>query len=50
MPLYEFRCRDCDRQFTLALGGEDYDRTTHRCPRCGSGDLERLRDEAEVTR
>jgi putative FmdB family regulatory protein len=48
MPLCEFRWRDCDRQFSLALRVEDYDRTTHRCPRCGGGDLERMREDAEA--
>jgi putative FmdB family regulatory protein len=48
MPLIEFRCRECDRQFMLAVRLEDYDRTPHRCPRCGSGDLERVERDAEL--
>jgi putative FmdB family regulatory protein len=38
MPLYEFRCRDCDSEFELLVrSGVD-----PRCPSCGSGSLERL--------
>jgi putative FmdB family regulatory protein len=48
MPLYEFRCRECDREFVLAVRIEDRDRTSHRCPRCGSGDLERSPDRCET--
>jgi hypothetical protein len=32
----------------LAVRVEDYDRTPHRCPRCGSGDLERVHEGAEA--
>lgn len=38
MPLYEYRCRGCGRQFeTLVLKA-----TTPACPACSSEDLERL--------
>lgn len=43
MPIFEFRCRDCDARFEELVGShvgttiEDV-----RCPECGSADLERL--------
>ncbi|MBI1874967.1 MAG: zinc ribbon domain-containing protein [Acidobacteria bacterium] len=38
MPIYEYKCRGCGRQFeALALKA-----TTPTCPGCSSGDLERL--------
>jgi putative FmdB family regulatory protein len=39
MPLYQYHCRRCDRQFEeFVLGGE-----TPACPRCGARrELERL--------
>jgi putative FmdB family regulatory protein len=38
MPLFEFRCRDCDREFELLVRSG----TVPECPSCGSGSLERL--------
>lgn len=38
MPLYAYRCSDCDREFeTLVRSGE-----TPQCPSCGGSGLERL--------
>ncbi len=38
MPLYDFLCHACDQTATLLLkAGEP-----GTCPRCGSGDLEKL--------
>jgi putative FmdB family regulatory protein len=38
MPIYEYRCRACTRQFeALVRSGTDV-----RCPACSSKDLERL--------
>ena len=37
MPLYEYACRDCEKEFeTLVRGSEQPE-----CPSCGSGHLER---------
>jgi putative FmdB family regulatory protein len=38
VPIFEYRCRKCDREFeTLVLKN-----TTPACPACASEDLERL--------
>ena len=37
MPLFEFACRSCDRQFETLVRGDD----TPECPACHSTDLER---------
>ena len=38
MPIFEYRCKECDREFeALVLGREKA-----RCPSCESGKLERL--------
>lgn len=40
MPIYEFRCRKCDKKFEfLCLSSEGSDAA---CPSCGEKDLERL--------
>lgn len=38
MPIYEYRCRACVNEFELLVRASD----TPVCPRCASGDLERL--------
>jgi putative FmdB family regulatory protein len=37
MPLFEYACRDCDRQFELLVRGSE----TPKCPSCHSTALER---------
>ncbi len=38
MPLYDFRCRACGRQFEALVFGND----RPSCPACGGSDLEKL--------
>lgn len=40
MPVYEFLCRNCDKEFTLALRVEDYERGGFTCPHCQSREVE----------
>lgn len=43
MPSYDYRCKNCGREFTLFYKTyKDYDAATHTCPHCGSVDLSRL--------
>lgn len=39
MPIYEYRCRACDKEFETIVFGSDDDVT---CPECKGGDVERL--------
>ncbi len=41
MPLFEFRCLDCDKQFTF-LAGVIADNSEAKCPRCESQNLKKL--------
>lgn len=41
MPLFEFRCRDCEKQFTF-LTGVIAENNEPACPRCGSAQLKKL--------
>jgi putative FmdB family regulatory protein len=41
MPLYEYSCRDCSKQFTF-LAGVISDNSDATCPRCGSQNLAKL--------
>lgn len=41
MPLFEFRCADCAKQFTF-LSGVIAENSEPTCPRCGSTQLKKL--------
>lgn len=41
MPLFEFRCADCAKQFTF-LSGVIVENSEPSCPRCGSTQLKKL--------
>ena len=41
MPLFEFRCVDCEKRFTF-LVGVIADNDQAKCPRCGSAQLKKL--------
>ncbi len=41
MPLFEFRCRECAKQFTF-LAGVIAQNAEPACPRCGSTQLKKL--------
>lgn len=48
MPLYEFLCRKCDREFTIALSLQAYEKKDYACPRCQGKDVERVVTAAQV--
>jgi putative FmdB family regulatory protein len=37
MPIFEYVCRECDREFEVLVQGS----TTVECPSCGGKDLEK---------
>lgn len=41
MPLFEYRCEDCKRKFTL-LVGMTAEGASQACPRCGSAQIRKL--------
>ena len=41
MPLFEFRCLDCQKRFTF-LTGVIVENNEPKCPRCGSAQLKKL--------
>jgi putative FmdB family regulatory protein len=38
VPLFEYRCRECDRRFELFVSGQ----TPAACPGCESDDVQKL--------
>ena len=49
MPVYEFRCDDCRRRFSV-LVGVVAGNAEPKCPRCGSGRLSKLVSRFAVAR
>ena len=41
MPLYSYKCKDCEEEFDYLVFGKS-DEEELKCPKCGSKDLERL--------
>ncbi|NUQ01467.1 MAG: zinc ribbon domain-containing protein [Armatimonadetes bacterium] len=39
MPLYEFKCRDCEEVFEVR---QEWKAPTPDCPSCGSGDVKKV--------
>lgn len=42
MPLYEFRCDECKKKFSLQLSVSDYERKRPTCPKCKSRKVSRI--------
>jgi len=40
MPVYEYLCKDCHKQFELVLTFTEHDQETVSCPKCGSKNIE----------
>lgn len=40
MPLYEYKCLDCKKEFLLALSLQEHENGAAACPSCGSKKLE----------
>ncbi len=36
MPIYDYTCLDCKKEFTLTLSLKEYEKAEAKCPACGS--------------
>ena len=36
MPIYEYVCDDCQKQFTIVLSLAEYEKNNLECPKCKS--------------
>ena len=41
MPLYEFKCRDCDNNFEELVSFSDLQKNTVECPECSSKNVKK---------
>lgn len=48
MPLYEFHCRNCQKDFTQALTLRDFEQKSYACPGCQSRDVEQVFENVQV--
>lgn len=48
MPIYEFVCQACGKEFTLVMHLDAYEKRDFVCTHCGSRDVERHVTTAEV--
>jgi len=48
MPIYEFDCLECGREFRLVLSLREYEEKKVSCPHCKSKKVEQLVTSCEV--
>ena len=48
MPIYDFTCLECGREFTLVLSLSEHDQKQFVCPHCDSTAVERRVTTCEV--
>jgi len=41
MPVYEFSCQRCGREFSVSMTISEYGRAKVTCPECGSEEVKR---------
>ncbi|MBI4483009.1 MAG: zinc ribbon domain-containing protein [Acidobacteria bacterium] len=42
MPVYDYKCKECGKKFTVTQTLKDYDSKKTKCPKCGSRKVEQL--------
>jgi putative FmdB family regulatory protein len=42
MPMYDFHCENCQRDFTLKLSFAEYEKGNFKCPFCQSDKVRRV--------
>ena len=48
MPIYEFKCNNCDHQFDILESVKEHDQHKEKCPKCKSDDIERVLGDISV--
>ncbi len=42
MPFYDYRCRECKKEFSKILTLSEYEKGGIKCPKCGSKKVEQV--------
>jgi putative FmdB family regulatory protein len=48
MPVYEFNCLNCHKDFSVALSLRSYEQREFECPHCHSKQVERAITQVQV--
>jgi putative FmdB family regulatory protein len=48
MPIYEFECRKCEKEFNLVLTVKQLEEKEFACPACQAREVEQLITSAQV--
>jgi len=48
MPIYEFQCQKCGKEFTLVLSVKQYEERGFACPACKAKDVEQVITSTQV--
>ena len=50
MPVYEYRCQVCKKQFEVFLSYQDYEKKTITCPDCGANNIRRMISKVRIAK
>lgn len=50
MPLYDYRCQNCNEKVSIRLSYSEYDTAKPKCPLCGSPKLQRAIGRVRIAR
>jgi len=42
MPSYDFKCKKCQKRFSIKLTIQELEERRYKCPKCGSKRLDKL--------
>ncbi len=42
MPVYDYRCKECEHEFVIIESLEEHETSKPACPECGSTEVERV--------
>jgi putative FmdB family regulatory protein len=49
MPVYEYECKKCGREFSVVMTLEEHGKRKVKCPKCESKDVRHLIESVFVT-
>lgn len=50
MPIYEYRCQVCKKQFEIFLSYQDYEEKIIACPACGANNIQRMISKVRIAK
>jgi len=50
MPIYEYRCKDCNHKFEIFLSYQEYEKAKVTCPACSASNTKRIIRPVRISR